>query len=339
MDVRENYDLTKINTFKVQAKASEYVLLSAEEELAELKELLDARGEAPTLILGGGSNVLFRRDFEGLVVHNRLHGISFLPDDETHRYVRVAAGEVWHSVVRKLLDAGCPGLENLAYIPGTVGAAPVQNIGAYGVEAAERIHSVEVFDLKSGEKKDFSNEECDFAYRSSVFKKPENKHLLITSVTFRLPKVWKPCTGYRALADEIEANRFPTLSPEDVYACVIALRKRKLPNPSEIGSAGSFFKNPVVSKEEFFEISKLYPSVVSYPLAGGRYKLSAAWLIENAGLKGIRMGDAGVWERQPLVLVNYGLASGDEVYAMAQDVRRQVKNCFKVTLEPEVVLV
>ena len=177
------------------------------------------------------------------------------------------------------------------------------------------------------------------APRHSTFKKPENRHLVITAVTFKLPKNWVPNTSYKALAEEIEINSFPELSPQDVYSCVISLRRRKLPSPVKFGNAGSFFKNPVVDRETFTSLLRTNPSLVSYPLAGGRFKLSAAWLIDNAGLRGYRMGDVGVWEKQPLVLVNYGQATGEDIYAMAQDVRLRVKNCFGVKLEPEVAMV
>ena len=268
-----------------------------------------------------------------------IPGFEKIREDDEHYFVRAGAGEVWHSFVRKMLDAGMPGLENLAYIPGTVGAAPIQNIGAYGLEAAEFIDSVECFDMDTGEERTLTNEECDFGYRHSTFKKPENRHLVITAVTFKLPKNWVPNTSYKALAEEIEINSFPELSPQDVYSCVISLRRRKLPSPVKFGNAGSFFKNPVVDRETFTSLLRTNPSLVSYPLAGGRFKLSAAWLIDNAGLRGYSMGDVGVWEKQPLVLVNYGQATGEDIYAMAQDVRLRVKNCFGVKLEPEVAMV
>ena len=262
------------------------------------------------MVIGGGSNVLFRDDYPGFLLRMMIPGFEKIKEDEEHYFVRAGAGEIWHSFVRKMLDAGMPGLENLAYIPGTVGAAPIQNIGAYGLEAAEFIESVECFDMNSGELLTLTNEECDFGYRHSTFKKPE-----------------------------IEINSFPELSPQDVYSCVISLRRRKLPSPVKFGNAGSFFKNPVVDRETFTSLLRTNPSLVSYPLAGGRFKLSAAWLIDNAGLRGYRMGDVGVWEKQPLVLVNYGQATGEDIYAMAQDVRLRVKNCFGVKLEPEVAMV
>ena len=254
------------------------------------------------MVIGGGSNVLFRDDYPGFLLRMMIPGFEKIKEDEEHYFVRAGAGEIWHSFVRKMLDAGMPGLENLAYIPGTVGAAPIQNIGAYGLEAAEFIESVECFDMNSGELLTLTNEECDFGYRHSTFKKPENRHLVITAVTFKLSKNWVPNTSYKALAEEIEINSFPELSPQDVYSCVISLRRRKLPSPVKFGNAGSFFKNPVVDRETFTSLLRTNPSLVSYPLAGGRFKLSAAWLIDNAGLRGYRMGDVGVWEKQPLVL-------------------------------------
>lgn len=337
--IEQNVDLTKLNTFKVTAKAKEFITIKAEMELLQLADYLAQYPVQKFLIIGGGSDVLFSEDYDGLVIHNCLYGIEPVGEDDDFYYVRAASGEDWHSFILRTLDANKPGLENLALIPGTVGGAPIQNIGAYGLEVAERIHSVEYFDLKTRQKKVLSNEECDFGYRTSIFKKPEMKDAYITAVIFKLPKKWEPVINYKELREELQNCHAPALYPTDIYSAVVAIRKRKLPEPRKLGNAGSFFKNPILSKEDFFTLQERAPSVVAYPMAGGRYKVSAAWLIDSAGLKGIRMGDVGVYEKQPLIIVNYGQAYGEDIVAMAQDIRLRVKNYFGVKLESEVVIV
>lgn len=337
--VKNDVDLTKLNTFRITAKAKEFADIETAEDLEKAADFLSQYPEKRFLILGGGSDILFSQDFDGIILRNHLYGVEAAGEDEEFYYVKAASGEDWHSFILRTLDAKKPGLENLTLIPGTVGGAPMQNIGAYGMEVAERIHCVEYFDLKTKERKVLSNEECDFGYRTSVFKKPEMKNAFITSVTFKLPKKWEPVISYKDLREHLQSNHAPELHPTDIYNSVIAIRKRKLPSPHKLGSAGSFFKNPVLSREEFHALQEKNPSVVAYPMAGGRYKVSAAWLIDNAGLKGLRMGDVGVYEKQPLIIVNYGSAFGEDVVGMAQDIRVRVKNCFNVKLEPEVVIV
>lgn len=339
LSVTKDVDLTKLNTFKITAKAKEFASIKSAEDLEAAADYLSKTPEKRVLILGGGSDVLFSNDFDGIILHNCLNGIEAVGEDSEYFYVKAASGEDWHSFILRTLDANKPGLENLALIPGTVGGAPIQNIGAYGMEVAERIHSVEYFDLKTKEKKILSCEECDFGYRTSIFKKTGMASAYITSVTFKLPKKWEPVISYRDLREELQQNHAPDLHPADIYSAVVAIRKRKLPEPRKLGSAGSFFKNPILSREEFHALQEKNPSVVAYPMAGGRYKVSAAWLIDNAGLKGLRMGDVGVYDKQPLIIVNYGLAFGEDVVGMAQDIRVRVKNCFNVKLEPEVVIV
>ncbi len=339
LEILRDIQLKKFNTFGVSAKAAEFVRITDMDQLVELREYLSHHPEKPFMVLGGGSDVLFRQDYEGLIVLMEMRGVEFADENEDYYFVRAFAGETWHTFVRRTIDAGRLGLENLALIPGTVGAAPIQNIGAYGLEVAERIASLHCYDLERGEIVEFSAEECEFGYRTSIFKKPENRKYIITSVLFKLPKVWTPLIEYGDLKREIDAYHPPRLIVEDVFASVVALRSRKLPNPQRLGNAGSFFKNPVLTQEAFEALKKRAPDVAHYPLEDGTVKVSAAWLIDNAGLKGIRMGDVGTYERQPLVIVNYGRANGEEVYAMAQDVRRHVKNCFGITLHPEVVIV
>ena len=228
MELKTDEQIKKLNTFGVDAKARNFAEIRSIEDLKQAREHIHQQPQ-DFMVIGGGSNVLFRDDYPGFLLRMMIPGFEKIKEDEEHYFVRAGAGEIWHSFVRKMLDAGMPGLENLAYIPGTVGAAPIQNIGAYGLEAAEFIESVECFDMNSGELLTLTNEECDFGYRHSTFKKPENRHLVITAVTFKLSKNWVPNTSYKALAEEIEINSFPELSPQDVYSCVISLRRRKLP--------------------------------------------------------------------------------------------------------------
>ena len=288
------------------------------------------------MVIGGGSNVLFRDDYPGFLLRMMIPGFEKIKEDEEHYFVRAGAGEIWHSFVRKMLDAGMPGLENLAYIPGTVGAAPIQNIGAYGLEAAEFIESVECFDMNSGELLTLTNEECDFGYRHSTFKKPENRHLVITAVTFKLSKNWVPNTSYKALAEEIEINSFPELSPQDVYSCVISLRRRKLPSPVKFGNAGSFFMNPVVAREVFEALREQYPQMPFYEMSADRIKIPAGWMIDQCGWKGKSLGPAAVHDKQALVLVNRGGATGADIVALSDAVRASVRDKFGIDIHPEV---
>ncbi len=339
IDVKSQYDLTKCNTFKLSAKAKELIEITSTDVLREAADYLASRPDERFMILGAGADVLFVNDFNGIILLNQLSGIKLVDEDGEDFYVEIASGEIWHSFVRRTLDANKPGLENLALIPGTVGGAVVQNIGAYGKEIAEHIVEVEVFDLKTREFRTLEVHDCDFAYRSSIFKNPENSNLFITKAKIRIPKTWTPEIQYKDLFDELERNNIQNLFPEDVYSAVVALRQRKLPHPKKLGNAGSFFKNPIVTREQFNAIQERYPSVVFHPLAGGRYKLSAAWLIDQAGMKGIRMGDCGTYEKQPLVIINYGYAKGEDIYAMAQEVKMRVKNQFGIRLVAEVIVV
>lgn len=339
LNVQHNFQLQKYNTFGVQALATEFVEVTSVDELQYVRSYLAENSDSDFMVLGGGSDVLFKDDYDGLIIRMGIKGIETVKEDDEAWYVRAGAGEVWHSFVRRCLDSGKAGLENLAYIPGTVGAAPIQNIGAYGLEVAERIDCVHVLDMNSGRIIDMSCEECDFSYRSSIFKNKDYSNLVVIGVTFKLPKKWQPRLEYKDLKEELLSKNLQTVTVEDVYSSVIALRQRKLPNPSKLGNAGSFFKNPIVDKDTFRALLTSDPSIVSYDIGGGRYKLSAAWLIDNVGLKGLRMGDVGIYEKQPLVIVNYGRASGEDIFAMAQDVKFRVKNCFGIKLEAEVVII
>jgi UDP-N-acetylmuramate dehydrogenase len=332
MHLEEHVSLLAHNTFRVEARARYFASLERQEDILTL--LADERLRTlPRLILGGGSNVLFRADFPGLVMRVALRGVELLGEDQSHRLVRAAAGESWHDVVRWTVSQGWPGLENLSLIPGTVGAAPVQNIGAYGVELADVCEAVEAVELSTGQTHTFDREACRFAYRDSLFKQQAGRWL-ITSVTFRLPKVFAPRLDYPGVREAL-GDVEPT--PLAVSEAICAVRRAKLPGlaPGEPGSAGSFFKNPLVPAGQAEALRASYPGLPAWPQPDGRTKLSAAWLIEQCGWKGRRVGDAEIYARHALVLVNHGRASGAELWALAEAVRSSVRQRFGVDLEPE----
>jgi UDP-N-acetylmuramate dehydrogenase len=331
--IESGVSLRGFNTFGVEARAAFFASVRSVEELRAVCGDRRAR-DLPRLVLGGGSNVLFTRDFEGLVVKIDVPGLERLDDDGGRALLRVGAGESWHATVARLLDDGLPGLENLALIPGSVGAAPIQNIGAYGLELAERLHSVEVFDPATGAVEAMDVPACRFGYRDSVFKQRPGARIVV-AVTLALPSQWTPVVGYADVANELKARAVTTPRARDVFDAVVAIRTRKLPDPAQVGNAGSFFKNPVVSRRQRQELIDRCPSLVSYDIGGGRYKLAAGWLIETCGLKGAVRGRAGVYPRQALVLVNLGGASGAEILALAREVQDAVRARFGVELEPE----
>ncbi len=326
-------DLKPLNTMAVSAKARYF---SRVENLDELRLVLDfaARERVKPFILGGGSNLLIVNNFiDRLVIQMAFSGFVV---NKTDRTVELGAGEEWHEVVKRILALGWGGLENLALIPGTVGGAVVQNIGAYGAEVAQFVRSIKVYDPAQDVVKEFTNENCDFAYRHSVFKTEEGSGLIVLSVTLAFDEHWKPNLSYKELANAF-TDVEPT--PESIFKAVVAARSRKLPDPKVLPSAGSFFKNPIVTKEVFQELLAKFPSIVHYPLAGGREKLAAGWLIEQAGLKGVRVGAAGTYEKQALVLVNHAAqASGKELQAFSAQIQETVLKHFGVRLEPEPVI-
>ncbi|MGZ8272726.1 MAG: UDP-N-acetylmuramate dehydrogenase [Burkholderiaceae bacterium] len=331
--IESGVSLRALNSFGVDARAAFFASVRSVDALRAV--LGDQRvHDMPRLVLGGGSNVLLTRDFEGLVVKIDIPGLERLGADGACESVRVGAGESWHATVAKLLDSGLPGLENLALIPGSVGAAPIQNIGAYGLELAERLQSVEVFDPANGAVEALDVAACHFGYRDSVFKQRPGERIVVT-VTLALPREWTPVVGYADVANELNARDVTTPSARNVFDAVVAIRTRKLPDPAQVGNAGSFFKNPVVSRTRRQELIDRFPSLVSYDIGGGRYKLAAGWLIEACGLKGAVRGRAGVYPRQALVLVNLGGASGAEILALAREVQDAVRTRFGVELEPE----
>jgi UDP-N-acetylmuramate dehydrogenase len=323
------------NTFRVPARATRYVELR---EAGALPELLARRElkSMPLLALGEGSNLLFTRDFDGLVLHVATSGLNLLKDGTIAR-VRVAAGEHWDSFVRWSLEQGFAGLENLTLIPGTVGAAPIQNIGAYGVEVREFVAAVEAWDVKREEFVQLDNAACGFGYRDSVFKR-EPGRFVITAVDFDLPRQRPLTLDYAGVREELDSMCVKTPQPADVSLAVETLRRRKLPDPAITGNAGSFFKNPVLPAERTDELLRAHPKLPTYQSSDGQTKISAAWLIEACGFKGVRDGDVGVSDKHSLVLVNYGHATGAQVWQLAVRIRDAVSARFGVTLEPEPII-
>ncbi|RXZ42454.1 UDP-N-acetylmuramate dehydrogenase [Crenobacter cavernae] len=334
----ERVSLKPYNTFGIAVSARRFTTLS---DLDDLPALLDCAPyrEGPVLFLGGGSNLLFTRDYPGLVVKLELSGVRVLAEDETGVLVEAAAGEAWHPFVRSTLAEGWSGLENLSLIPGTVGAAPIQNIGAYGAEVKDTIEAVVCADLDNGGAEVvLSNADCRFAYRDSVFKREAAGRLLVTAVRFRLSKTPQVKTGYGDIAGELARMGIAEPTPLDVSEAVIRIRQAKLPDPAVLGNAGSFFKNPIVDAGHAERLIARFPAMPHYPAGEGRVKLAAGWLIDAAGLKGYRDGDAAVHDRQALVLVNHGGASGSQIRALAQKVQDTVFERYGVRIEPEPIV-
>ena len=330
-------DLAPFNTFGLHARAAR---LQQVRSVAALQAAIAAPGwrETPRLVLGGGSNLVLTSDFPGTVLKVALRGRRLLRTEPEAWIVEAGAGENWHDFVRWTLAQGWPGLENLALIPGTVGAAPIQNIGAYGLELVERFDALDAVALDSGEVRSFTAAECAFGYRDSVFKRNPGQWL-VSAVRFRLPRPWQAVTRYADVARELAARGVEAPRALDISDAVIAIRRRKLPDPAVIGNAGSFFKNPVVAAEACARLLAAHPAMPHYPQPDGREKLAAGWLIEQAGWKGRDRGAVGCYEHQALVLVNRGGATGADVYGLAQAIMADVEARFGVCLEPEPVFV
>jgi UDP-N-acetylmuramate dehydrogenase len=333
-----DFSLKSCNTFGIDARARCYARIGS---VAELTAALASPALAglPRLILGGGSNIVLTGDFDGVVLHMAIEGREVLGEQDGHTLVRGAAGENWHGFVQWSLAQGLGGLENMSLIPGTVGAAPIQNIGAYGVELKDVFHSVTVYDLASGALRSMDAAACRFGYRDSVFKHADGAGLVIVDVTFALPAVWQPNLRYAELAQAVAQQGMTAPSATDIGEVVVAIRRRKLPDPAVIGNAGSFFKNPVVSSERCAELLAKFPALVHHAQPDGSEKLAAGWLIDQCGWKGRKLGAAGVYPKQALVLVNNGGATGPEVLALAGAIEADVAQRYGVLLEPEPVFV
>jgi UDP-N-acetylmuramate dehydrogenase len=334
--LKENVSLLPYNTFGIDCQARWYMELNSEEKALEF--LVDnLHHEHPVWILGGGSNVLLTGDLDGLVIRNTILGREVVREDEKYVWLKVGAGENWHELVLFCLDQHWGGIENLSLIPGCVGAAPIQNIGAYGVELKDVFVELSALRLNTGVPRLFRAQDCQFGYRDSYFKRQGQGKYLITSVTLKLNKAPHPLhTSYGAIARELNQNYTTPYTIRDVSETVIRIRQSKLPDPAQIGNAGSFFKNPVLSKETFHKLGAAYPQMPHYPQADGQVKVPAGWLIQTAGWKGKRQDNYGVHAQQALVLVNYGGANGHAIYALSQEILEDVAAKFGIELEREV---
>jgi len=342
MNVEQNISLRPFNTFRIDAKAKYFAAFNNRDELSELVSEFES---TPKLILGGGSNILFTNDFDGIVLNNCVRGIEQLHEDPEYVIVKAGAGENWHQFVQYCIDRNWAGLENLSLIPGNVGAAPMQNIGAYGVEQEDLFWDLEAFHLRDHARVTFTRDDCRFGYRESIFKNKFKNQFVILNVTFRLRKTPIFHTEYGAIQEELRQMGVKDLSIRAISQAVINIRSSKLPDPKEIGNAGSFFKNPVVNSDHYKKLKAAHPSIVGYETMGGSVKLAAGWLIEQCGpqesatWKGYRKGDAGVHARQALVLVNYDNAKGNEILELSKEIQTSVKKKFDVDLEREVNII
>ena len=330
MTIRDNCSLAGRNTFGMDVRADCLIDWASTDELKNVLHDI----EKPILMIGGGSNLLFMGDFRGTVLHSTISSIEVIGGDSDHVHVRAGAGVIWDDFVAWCSINGYWGVENLSAIPGEVGASAVQNIGAYGVEAKDVIDTVQTICLADGSERDFTNAECNYAYRQSIFKNELKGQYVVTYVLFTLSKVPQPKLGYGAIAQEVERLGGPTL--ENIRKAVISIRESKLPDPKVLGNAGSFFMNPVITEQEFNIIRSNYPDVPSYPAPDGMVKVPAGWLIEKTGWKGRSLGPAAVYEKQALVLVNKGGATGADIKRLADTIIRDVKQKFGITLSTEV---
>jgi UDP-N-acetylmuramate dehydrogenase len=330
----ENFSLKNYNTFGIEAKARYFFEFTEPEDLPYFLANFPEWEKLPLLLLGGGSNLLFVDDFDGLVLHANIPGIKQIREDRNHVWLEVGAGENWDRFVAYCVHHWLGGIENLSLIPGNAGSAPVQNVGAYGVEAGDYIDLVKGFDLKTFEGYEIPASECQFAYRSSVFKNQLKGRFVVTSVVFRLDKFVEYKLDYGDLRAEVEKRGGENI--HYVRDAVIAIRESKLPDPEQLGNAGSFFKNPVVDRLFADRLKREFPAMPVYPAGESQCKLAAGWMIEQCGWKGYREGDAGVHDKQALVLVNYGNATGNEIYGLAMKIKQAVFDRFGVELEPEV---
>ena len=334
MEIQSNFSLKKYNTFGIEASAKQFVAVHS---IDELKTVLQENKNEKKFILGGGSNMLLTKDIDALVIHIDLKGKKINKEDDDFVWVESQAGEGWHDFVLWTIDHNFGGLENMSLIPGNVGTTPVQNIGAYGAEIKDTFVSCEAINIATQEIKTFTNNECNFGYRESIFKNEVKDQYIITSVIFKLTKRnHKINTSYGDILAELAKNNITEPTLKDVSNAVIAIRQSKLPDPKELGNSGSFFKNPIVLKSDFEKIHQKFPEMKYYEVSETEVKVPAGWLIEQAGFKGKRFGDAGVHKNQALVLVNYGNATGQEILAVSKEVQKTVFETFGIQIEAEV---
>lgn len=337
MQWTNNQDLSQLNTFGLPVTAAKFKEVHSATDIIDC--IQEGVFESKFLLLGGGSNVLFTNDYSGFVLLNKLEGRELIEENEDFVLLKIGSGENWHQTVLYCIEHNYCGIENLSLIPGSVGAAPIQNIGAYGVELKDVLHEVHYVDLTTGKELVVGNEDCQFGYRTSIFKTSLKGKVFITSVVLKLSKTPNLKLSYGAIESELAARNHTKIGIREVSDAVIAIRQSKLPDPKELGNSGSFFKNPVIPASTFAEIQKQHPEIPNYPAGENHIKLAAGWLIEQCGWKGKRVGETGSHAKQALVLVNYGNAKGNEIYHLAQDIIASVKKQFGVELEPEVNII
>lgn len=334
---RENYSLKKYNTFGIDANAKYFFEFTESEDLLVFIQSNETLKEEKLLVLGGGSNYLFTSDFDGVVLHPNIPGIRVIDEDRVNVWVEAGAGEEWDRFIEYCVTCGYGGIENLSYIPGMVGATPVQNIGAYGMEAAQAIDTVYAIEIETGKRVTLSAEECLFGYRDSIFKHALKGKLIVTSVVFKLSRFPEFNMEYGAVRKEVE--RLGGVTLRNIRDAIVGIRKNKLPEPAVLGSAGSFFMNPILDAEVVEDLKVKNPGMPLYPVGEGKVKLSAGWLIEQCGWKGHREKDAGVYKNQSLVLVNYGAATGKDIYDLSEQIKLSVYNRFGIDLNREVIVI
>ena len=338
MNIIENYPLLKLNTFGVDVKAKYFTSINTINELIELTKT-NLFKDLELLILGGGSNILFTKDFDGLVVLNNIKGKEIINQNQQSIFLKIGAGENWHELVMYCVDNGWGGIENLSLIPGNTGTAPMQNIGAYGVEIKETFIELEALEISSGKIVKFNNSDCEFGYRESVFKNKMKNQYIILNITLELKKNPVLNINYGDVKAILESQNIKNPGIKEVSNAIISIRQSKLPDPKKIGNSGSFFKNPIVSLNQLELIKKKYPNVVNYEINENEFKIAAGWLIERAGWKGKKFNNYGVHEKQALVLVNYGLANGMEIFELSEKIILDIKDKFGITLEREVNII
>lgn len=338
MLILENHPLLTLNSFAINVKAKYFTSIQS---IIELEEVVNKNRKSlnePLLILGGGSNLLFTKDFNGWVLKNDLKGIELIKEDANYFYIKAMAGENWHQFVQYCVDHNYAGIENLSLIPGNIGASPMQNIGAYGVEIKDVFYELEAYNIKDQQLVTFNKSDCEFGYRDSIFKTRLKNQYIITGVCFQLPKKSNYNTSYGAIEKELELMNISTPTIQAISTAVIRIRQSKLPDPSKIGNAGSFFKNPVITQAAFDALKLAYPDIPSFTNSH-LVKVPAGWLIEQCGWKGYRKKDAGCYALQALVLVNYGKATGSEIYELSQEIINSVKIKYGIELEREVNII
>ena len=335
MKIEKNKSLKNNNTFGIDVSARKYVEIYDEDELKQLLSLSELKDEAK-LVLGGGSNILFTHDYNGIVIKNSIPGIKIIFEDEKLCLVKAGAGVIWNDLVLFAVEKNLGGIENLISIPGTVGAAPVQNIGAYGEELQNTFHSLKGIYIETGKESVFEKEECKFGYRESIFKEELKEKFIITYVILELYKNPQPVFNYGTIKNELEKLPSENYSIKDVSDIIAKIRNDKLPDPTAIGNAGSFFKNPEIDKDQFLELKKEHPEIPCFTSPHNKVKIPAGWLVEKCGWKGKRIKNVGVHEKQALVLVNYGYATGEDILSLAQEIKISVIKKFGIELTEEV---